>query len=70
MSYSSVNQKEVDKKQMQKTTKKIQVCMIKHLFDYRSGYEVVFTNEFLCYCENHLDFQLVKPLSNRTGHNR
>ena len=57
MSYSVVNQTEVDKKRMQKTARKIQGCMIKHLFDYRLECEVVFTKEFFCDCENCLDFQ-------------
>ena len=34
-SYSVVNQTEVDKKRMQKTARKIQGSMLKHLFDYR-----------------------------------
>ena len=42
---------------MQKTERKIQGCMIKHLFGYRAGSEVVFTKEFLFDCENVLDFQ-------------
>ena len=52
MSYSVVNQTEVDNKRMQKIARKIQGCMIKHLFDYRPGCEVVFTKEFLCDCKN------------------
>ena len=57
MSYRVVNQTQVDKKQIQKTAMKIQVCIKKHFFDYRPGCEVVFTIEFLCDCENWLDFQ-------------
>ena len=37
MSYSVDNQTEVDQKRMEKTARKIQGCMIKHLFDYRPG---------------------------------
>ena len=31
--------------------------MTKYSFDSRPGFEVVFTTEFLCNCENYLDFQ-------------
>lgn len=48
MSGSFVNQTEVDKKQMQRTTRKIQGGMIKYLFDYQSGCEIVFTKDFIC----------------------
>ena len=57
MSYKVVNQTEVDNKRMQKIARKIQGCRMKHLFDYRPGCKVVFTKEFLCDCENCLDFQ-------------
>lgn len=57
MSGSFVNQTEVDKKQMQRTTRKIQGGMIKYLFDYQSGCEIVFTKDFICDWENCLDFQ-------------
>ena len=48
MSGSFVNQTEVDKKQMQRTARKIQGGMIKYLFDYQSGCEIVFTKDFIC----------------------
>ena len=48
MSGSFVNQTEVDKKQMQRTTRKIQGGMIKYSFDYQSGCEIVFTKDFIC----------------------
>ena len=49
--------------------------MIKHFTDYRPGYEVVFTKEFLCHCENSLDSQFddcfrKEDLNYERGHSR
>lgn len=40
---------------MQKTTRKIDDCMVKHLFDYKAGHTAVNMHEFLCDCDDCLD---------------
>ena len=56
ISYSVISQAEVDKKRMARTEKKIDGCMIKHLFKYKPNDHTVFMKEFLCDCDNCLDF--------------
>ena len=55
MSYTVVSQADVDNKRMNKTEKKIDGCMVCHLFDYQPKGKVVYMEEFLCDCENCLD---------------
>lgn len=37
---------------MQKTARKIDDCMVKHLFDYKAGHTAVYMHEILCDCDD------------------
>ena len=56
MSYSVIDQAAVDRKRMEKKARKIDGCMVKHLFDYKPGESEIYATEFLCNCDGCLDF--------------
>ena len=59
MSYSLVNQAAFDKKRMQKIARKIDGCIVKHLFDYKLG--PMFRMSYLpddCYLDAHDEEQV------------
>ena len=42
---------------MEKKPRKIDGCMVKHLFDYKPGESEIYATEFLCDCDSCLDFR-------------
>ena len=56
MNYSVIDQAAVYTKRMEKTARKIDGCMVKHLFDYKPTLQVMH-HEFLCDCDDCLDFR-------------
>ena len=56
MSYSVIDQAAVDRKRMEKKARKIDGCMVKHLFDYKPGESGIYATEFLCDCDSCLNF--------------
>ena len=56
ISYSFIDQAVVDRKCMQKKARKIDGCMVKHLFDSKPGESEIYATDFLCDCDSCLDF--------------
>ena len=54
MSYSVIA---VDGKRLEKKARKIDGCMVKHLFDYKPGESEIYATEFLCDCDSCLEFR-------------
>ena len=53
---SVVDQAAVDRKRMEKKARKMDGCMVKHLFEYKPGESEIYATEFLCDCDSCLDF--------------
>ena len=58
MSYSVIGQATVDRKPIEKTTRKIDGSKVKHLFDYKPDRITIYATEFLCDCDDCLDFRI------------
>ena len=58
MSYSVIDQAAVDRKRMEKKARKIDGCMVKHLFHYKADESEIYATGFLCDCDSCLDFAL------------
>ena len=56
MSYSVIDQVAADRKRMENKARKIDGCMVKHLFDYKPGESGIDATEFLCDCDSCLNF--------------
>ena len=54
MSYSVIA---VDGKRLEKKARKIDGCMVKHLFDYKPDESEIYATEFLCDCDGCFDFR-------------
>ena len=68
MSYSVIDKAAVDKKRMEKIARKIDGCMVKELFDYKTDHTTIYATEFLCDCDNSLDFRFVNCSRKQTSH--
>ena len=66
MSYSVIDQAAVDRKRMEKKARKIDGCMVKHPFDYKPGESGICATEFLCDCDNCLNFRFEDCLRKET----
>ena len=46
----------MDRKHIEKKARKIDSCIVKHIFDYKPGVSKNYATEFLCRCDSCLDF--------------
>ena len=52
MSYIVIGQAAADRKPMEKTARKIDACIVKHLLDYKPHHTTIYATEFLCDCDD------------------